>query len=50
MRPCTCDLLLWRIRGLSVLILELDTRCGLGSQFHASAALPPRESVFLLIE
>jgi len=38
------------LEGLSVLILELDTRCGVGGQFHASAALPPRESESLLIE
>ena len=46
MRPCACDVLLWRIGSLSFLVLELDTSCGVGSQFHASAALPPRESVF----
>jgi hypothetical protein len=37
------------LEDLSVLILELDTRCGVGGQFHASAALTPRENVLLLI-
>lgn len=48
--PFTRDVFLWRIGGMSVLIFEFDTKLGLISQFHASAALAPRENVYLVIE